>query len=408
VRLATALAVACAPGAVQAGLRLERLGLVDRPAGNAAVLRFSAGVRVEVVPVRAADGRLQRLQLDLPKGVTLAPDVPRVTSGAEPVRRLRVGRRGDGRLRIVLDVVGGGAFATRVADGDRRLTIAVERAAARPRPAPDVRAVPRPATAAAASPPSRVTGTPTVAPPPARPPAPPRTRPLRRFVVVLDAGHGGDDPGAVGFSTEKDVTLDVVRRLARRLRETRDTAVVLTRSSDATVSLTERTAIANGTTADLFVSVHANAARKGRKKGIETYLLDDTDDHATLRLAAIENGTRVADFHAAPTDLRYILSSLVQGGKMADSRRLASTVHGELLAHMRARYPGVDDLGIKQGPFYVLVGSHVPCILVETSFVNHPVEGRRLVHGAYRAALADGLARGIRRFLLAGGTARPL
>jgi N-acetylmuramoyl-L-alanine amidase len=225
---------------------------------------------------------------------------------------------------------------------------------------------------------------------------------------VLDAGHGGDDPGAVGFSKEKDVTLDIVRRLARRLRETRDTEVVLTRSSDATVALTERTAIANGTAADLFVSVHANAARAGRKKGIETYVLDDTDDHATLRLAAIENGTAVADFHAAPTDLRYILSALVQGGKMADSRRLASTVHRELLGHMRARYPGVNDLGVKQGPFYVLVGSHVPCILVETSFVNHPVEGRRLAHGAYRAALADGLARGIRQFLLASGTVRPL
>ena len=89
-------------------------------------------------------------------------------------------------------------------------------------------------------------------------------------------------------------------------------------------------------------------------------------------------------------------------------RRLAAVVHEDLLTHMRARYPGVADLGVKQGPFYVLVGSHVPCILVETSFVNHPVEGRRLAEGAYRAALADGLARGIRRFLTASRTVRPL
>jgi len=405
VRLATALVVACAPGAVRAGIRVEALALVDRAPGNVAVLRFSGRVRAEVVPLRSPDGQLQRLQIDLPAGTTLGRDVPRVTNGGDPVRRMRVGLRTDGRLRVVLDVVGGGRFDVHPADDGRQLAIAVCAADA-PTPTPPPRKV-----VATAPPPRRKASAPATEPAPTASPRPDRAaapRPLRRFLVVLDAGHGGDDPGAIGFSKEKDVTLDVVRRLARRLRETRDTEVVLTRSSDATVPLTERTAIANGTAADLFVSVHANAARAGRKKGIETYVLDDTDDHATLRLAAIENGTRVADFHAAPTDLRYILSSLVQGGKMADSRRLAAVVHEELLVHMRARYPGVDDLGVKQGPFYVLVGSHVPCILVETSFVNHPVEGRRLGHGAYRAALADGLARGIRQFLLAGHVGRPL
>jgi N-acetylmuramoyl-L-alanine amidase len=84
---------------------------------------------------------------------------------------------------------------------------------------------------------------------------------------------------------------------------------------------------------------------------------------------------------------------------MPESSRLARAVQGELVRHMRARYPGVEDLGVRRGPFYVLVGSHIPCVLVETSFVTHPVEGRRLADEAYRAALADGLLRGIRRFL---------
>jgi N-acetylmuramoyl-L-alanine amidase len=216
---------------------------------------------------------------------------------------------------------------------------------------------------------------------------------------VLDAGHGGDDPGAIGYVVEKHVTLDLVRRRARRGRNDLGAEVILTRSSDATVPLTERTAIANQAQADVFVSIHANANRAGHRKGIETYVLDDSHDQATLRLAAIENGTSHERYRAAPTDLRYILSSLVQGGKMPDSSHLARVVHSEVVQHMRARYPGVEDLGVKRGPFYVLVGSHIPCILIEMSFVNHPVEGRRLADEAYRVALTDGLAHGIRRFL---------
>jgi N-acetylmuramoyl-L-alanine amidase len=236
-----------------------------------------------------------------------------------------------------------------------------------------------------------------------RPPGEPR-----RVRVVLDAGHGGEDPGAVGYVVEKHVTLDVVRRLALRLREDLGAEVILTRGGDATVPLAERAAIANRANADVFLSIHANANPGGRSRGIETYVLDDAHDQATLRLAAIENGTSHERYRAAPTDLRYILSSLVQGGKMPEASRLAETVQTELVRHMRARYSGVEDLGIKRGPFYVLVGTHMPCVLVEVSFVTHAVEGRRLADEAYRAALADGLARGIRRFLAGRARAETL
>jgi len=290
-----------------------------------------------------------------------------------------------GRSRLVLDVSGGARFRVRTTADKRSMSIVV---------------VGEPSEALEGRP--EASGV---------PPDAPRSSPVRapgRVRVVLDAGHGGEDPGAVGYVVEKHVTLDVVRRLAQRLREQIDAEVILTRGSDATVPLTRRTAIANHARADVFLSIHANANPGGRSRGIETYVLDDADDQATLRLAAIENGTSRERYHAAPTDLRYILSSLVQGGKMPEASRLAQSVHTELVRHMRARYPGVEDLGVKRGPFYVLVGTHMPCILIETSFVTHAVEGRRLADEAYRAALADGLARGIRRFLVERGQARTL
>ena len=363
---------------------LSELRVVEVRGGRAVVFRLSNAVDPTVVPVRGPDGSVRRLQVDLPPGTRLAPGVPRAVQGAPPLLRARVGVVPGGQARLVLDVTAGARFVLRTTDGRRRVSVAVAGAPpspSAPPPPPSARSVPTdPAI-----------------------PAPPR-----RVRVVLDAGHGGDDPGAVGYVVEKHVTLDVVRRLARRLRDDLGAEVILTRSSDATVPLTERTAIANQAHADVFVSIHANANPGGRSKGIETYVLDDAHDQATRRLAAIENGTSRQPYRAAPTDLRYILSSLVQGGKMPDSDRLARAVHRELLGHLQARYPGVEDLGLKRGPFYVPVGSHMPCILIETSFVTHPVEGRRLADEAYRAALADGLARGIRRFLQEHRTAQTL
>lgn len=380
---AFAVALVAVPGASLAGPPvLKELRVVEVRGGRAAILRLSRPVEPAVVPVRGADGTLLRLHLDLPAGTTVAPGVARVVPGAPPLSRVRLGVAGGGRSRLVVDVVPDATFVVRRAPDRRTLSIAV----GPPREASAVRA--------AGAPPRRAAG-----PAPAAGASVPLVPRARRPRIVLDAGHGGDDPGAMGYVVEKHVTLDIVRRLARRLREDLGAEVVLTRSSDATVPLGERTAIANQAGADVFVSVHANAHPRGNRKGIETYVLDNTDDHATLRLAAMENGTTSEAYRMAATDVRYILSSLVQGEKMPDSSRLAAAVQGELVRHLGARYPEVEDLGVKRGPFYVLVGSHMPCILVETSFVNHPLEGRRLAEEAYRAALADGMARGLARFL---------
>jgi N-acetylmuramoyl-L-alanine amidase len=226
---------------------------------------------------------------------------------------------------------------------------------------------------------------------------------LARRLRRLYPGHGGDDPGAQGFVVEKEMTLDLARRLRRLLRTKLGAEVVLTRDTDETLTLKERTGRANAEGADLFVSIHANATPTGDARGIETYYLDNSTDHGTLRLAKMENGLDLLHpGHGAKAEqasLRYILSDLVQVGKLDDSVRLARSVQRGLVSHLRDKYPGVVDLGVKRGPFFVLVGAYMPCVLVETAFLTHPVEGPRLARESYRADLAEGLYRGIARFL---------
>jgi len=156
------------------------------------------------------------------------------------------------------------------------------------------------------------------------------------------------------------------------------------------------------------VSIHANASRSPRLHGVETYYLNNTGDHATMRLAAMENGLPETPRRGTRADLRYILSDLVQVGKMEESIALATAVQRALVDHVGARWPGVVDLGVKRGPFYVLVGAYMPCVLVETSFLTHPAEGRRLAGRAYREAVAEGVYSGVARFLEDARRARTL
>lgn len=236
---------------------------------------------------------------------------------------------------------------------------------------------------------------------------------LPRLRIVLDPGHGGRDPGARGPGgiTEKVVTLAIARRVAARLRSLLGARVVLTRTRDEFVPLEARTARANAEEADIFVSIHANASPSRRLRGVETYYLDNTDDRATIRLAAMENGLGqlgVPPAAASKSTVRYILSDLVQVGKMEESIALAQAVQNNLVRSLARRYPGVHDLGVKRGPFYVLVGTYMPCVLVEVSFIDNPIEGRRLADPAYQDALAEGIYRGIVRFAAEHSRARNL
>ena len=227
-------------------------------------------------------------------------------------------------------------------------------------------------------------------------PAPPEGE--RPRIIVLDPGHGGHDPGARGVDgvLEKDVVLAISHQLKERLERGIGATVLLTRSGDETRSLAERTAFANASGADLFISIHANADATGTLQGIETYTLNNTNDRATIRLASMENGP---GFQVGRDDLSFILSDMVQSGKEEESTELAQRLHSRVLARLRSRYPDVRNLGVKKGPFYVLVGAYMPCVLVETSFLSHPVEGRRLASPAYQAAIVEGLYQGIGDFL---------
>ena len=226
-------------------------------------------------------------------------------------------------------------------------------------------------------------------------PGKPNNRPWR---IVLDPGHGGADPGAQGVDgiLEKDVVLAIAQRLKRRLEESSNAKVLLTRETDTTRTLAERTAFANANSADLFISIHANADRSGELQGIETYTLNNSNDRATIRLAKMENGPAV---RVGRGDLSFILSDMVQSGKEEESNALAERLHSRVLARLRSRYTDVHNLGVKKGPFYVLVGAYMPCVLIETSFLSHPVEGKRLGSTAYQQDIAEGLYLGITDFL---------
>ncbi len=215
--------------------------------------------------------------------------------------------------------------------------------------------------------------------------------------IVLDPGHGGNDPGAQGVDgvLEKDVTLAIAKKLKRRLEDGLHAEVVLTRTSDVTRTLAERTAFANARGADLFISIHTNADVAGRLHGIETYTLNNSNDRATIRLAKMENGP---GFRTPRGSLSFILSDLVQSGKEEESNALAERLQYRMLSRLRNRYPDVRDLGVKRGPFYVLVGAYMPCVLVETSFLSHPVEGRRLATEDYQAEVVEGLYLGVADF----------
>ena len=228
----------------------------------------------------------------------------------------------------------------------------------------------------------------------------PSLRPVR--TVVLDPGHGGRDPGAVGVKRlrEKEVTLRLARALGPKL-EARGFNVVYTREEDRTLSLEERTAIAEAAGGDLFVSLHANASRRRSARGIETYYPDANHTRHTLRVAARENGIRSDRLDALQTTLARLRRSAELS---PHSQRLAELVHGQLVGGLPRSYGSVEDLGVKKGPFYVLFLSDMPAILVEIGFLTNKREARRLRDGDYLTAVAEHISVGLSQYRKVGTT----
>ncbi len=216
--------------------------------------------------------------------------------------------------------------------------------------------------------------------------------------IVIDPGHGGKDCGAVGYDKsvlEKNVTLAVAKRLAREIRQRIGCEAILTRDKDVFLSLEERTAIANTKNGDIFVSIHANAHRKRNVYGVETYLLNLATDSDAIMVAARENATSTKNI----SDLEAILNELMKNAKVSESSRLARKVQGAVVRKLKGKYKKIKDNGVKQAPFYVLLGAEMPCILVEIAFISNPEECRMLKTAAYQEDVVEGIVTGIEEYI---------
>lgn len=217
--------------------------------------------------------------------------------------------------------------------------------------------------------------------------------------IVIDPGHGGHDGGAVGYYKkvyEKDIVLSIAKKLARKIRQNLGCEVIMTRNSDRFLSLEERTAIANTKNADLFISIHTNSHTNRRAYGIETYFLNLATDDDAVRVAARENATTRKNI----SDLQKILNDLMQNAKINESTRLAVHIQKNLCRYMKSRkYSRIKNKGVKQAPFYVLLGAQMPSVLIETSFISNKRECKRLTSAAYQDNLCEGIIRGIRKYI---------
>jgi N-acetylmuramoyl-L-alanine amidase len=266
-------------------------------------------------------------------------------------------------------------------------------AGARPTPPPTPRpAAPPPAVAAAAATPA---------------PEPPATNRAGSYSlarqlglgvrrIVVDAGHGGHDPGTIGHGglQEKELVLDVALRLERLVRQELGADVILTRSTDVFIPLEERTAIANSRGADLFLSIHANSSRNASAGGIETYFLNFAQNPHAEAVAARENAISPATLK----DLQNLVKAITLNSKIDESRDFAAAVQEGMVAGVRQQH-GVRDRGVHTAPFYVLIGANMPAVLAEIAFVSNPEDEKRLRGGDYREVLARSLLSGVKSYL---------
>jgi len=215
--------------------------------------------------------------------------------------------------------------------------------------------------------------------------------------IVIDPGHGGHDTGTIGPNglEEKDLVLDVSRRLGKLLQTRLGAEVVYTRKDDTFIPLETRTSIANQEGADLFVSVHANSSHDPDARGVETYYLNFTSSPDALEVAARENAVSEESIH----QLQDLVKKIALKEKIEESREFATDVESSLHSGLAAKSPGLRDRGVKKAPFIVLIGANMPSILAEISFVSNPSDERRLRTSEYRQRISESLYRGIAKYV---------
>ena len=214
--------------------------------------------------------------------------------------------------------------------------------------------------------------------------------------IVIDPGHGGHDTGTIGPNglEEKDLVLEVSRRLGRLLETRLGAEVVYTRKDDTFIPLETRTAIANQARADLFVSIHANSSRDSAARGVETYYLNFTSSSEALEVAARENAVSEKSIY----ELQDLVKKIALKEKIEESREFAGDVQASLHSGLAMKSPAIRDRGVKKAPFIVLIGANMPSILAEISFVSNPTDEHRLASSEYRERIAESLYRGIAKY----------
>ena len=215
--------------------------------------------------------------------------------------------------------------------------------------------------------------------------------------IVIDAGHGGKDPGAVGYrgTKEKDIALDVAKRLEKKLSKNMNVKIIMTRDEDVFLRLSERTKIANESNGNLFISIHTNAAEDRRASGFETFLIGPNKNEAAVRVAARENAVLELEGSTGKklTNEDLIQATIAQSAFASKSEQFASMVQKEIKKRVQSR-----DRGVKQAGFYVLMGASMPNVLVELGFISNPSEEKKLRSPQYRDQLATAIYRAVEQY----------
>ena len=208
--------------------------------------------------------------------------------------------------------------------------------------------------------------------------------------IIIDPGHGGKDPGAIGYrgTKEKDIALDVSKRLAKKIERNSKTKVILTREEDVFVRLQDRTKFANANEGDLFISIHTNAAEDRRASGFETFLIGPNKNEAAIKVAARENAALELEGFSGKqlTNEDLIKATIAQSAFAAKSEEFASLVQNEIKKRVQSK-----DRGVKQAGFYVLMGASMPNVLIELGFISNPNEEKKLNNSSYRDMLATSI-----------------
>ena len=406
-------------------------------------------VRVTLELDREVSYREERLEdparvfFDL-RSVQAAPSlVDKVLSYSDDVvQQVKIGRHPDSIVRVVLDLESVRDYNVftlyspfRIVIDCQRQKAALTTAATSPAAAPAAVTTaadraPTPPPAPAPAPPAPTIASPAPAPPPlpSGPPPAPVTPPSANAAggfsmsrqlglgisrVVIDPGHGGHDPGALGKGlTEADLVLDVALRLEKRLSNEPGLEVTLTRRTNVYIPLEERTAIANRQNADLFISIHANASRNSAATGVETYYLSFASSPEAEAVAARENSASEREMHHLPD----IIKAITLNNKLDESKDLAGMVQEAMATRLRRTNKNLRSLGVKKAPFVVLIGAAMPSVLAEISFVTNPQELQLLKTSAYKDRIAEALEAAVLKYrrslkgttvVATGGSGRP-